>query len=397
MPAVREQLTPPSAPVALDVSQLPNGKDESLVLLQATSAEYLQTQVLNSGEWSGFLDLPAYLDRETHLLTSDLTKKGRSTAWILTSLNLPANDDGTRQILAACETICKDAYVALDGKLDKIVSHGICSVFCRSEYRGRGYAARMISELGKQLESWQQSNGTKGTFSTLYSDIGTKFYSKLGWQVYPSDHITLPSISQQEFDEQARILPSVRDLTFDHLKALPLVRYTETQVADSSKKAPSTPQVAYAPTAAIFQWHFMREEFLTRHLNQPFPVAKGAIHEQSGIALIWARTYANNPQDWHLSSLHIVIPPEVELDESEQVKIFASLLLRAQLEAQAYAMQQGVEIWNPPQVVLRAAELLAKQEVKVITRDEEHLCSLRWNADLNEEVVWLGNEKYAWC
>lgn len=53
-----------------------------------------------------------------------------------------------------------------------ITSHGVGSVFCNPEYRGRGYAHRMINELGKMLDNWQQKNDERASFTVLYSDIG---------------------------------------------------------------------------------------------------------------------------------------------------------------------------------------------------------------------------------
>lgn len=50
--------------------------------------------------------------------------------------------------------------------------HGVGSVFCADELRGRGYAGRMMKELGTVLKRWQQNAGVKSCFTVLYSDIG---------------------------------------------------------------------------------------------------------------------------------------------------------------------------------------------------------------------------------
>ncbi|KAH7052388.1 hypothetical protein B0J12DRAFT_710479 [Macrophomina phaseolina] len=62
---------------------------------------------------------------------------------------------------------------------DSIV-HGIASVFCPPEYRGRGYAVRRMKEMAKALRDWQSECG-RTVGSILYSDIRMSFYSKLGW------------------------------------------------------------------------------------------------------------------------------------------------------------------------------------------------------------------------
>ncbi len=82
---------------------------------------------------------------------------------------MPQNE---RPILGSCESFRKRALVARAGKLEDVISHGIGSVFCNPEYRGRGYAQRMIEELGKKLDTWNQKDGKKTDFTVLYSDIG---------------------------------------------------------------------------------------------------------------------------------------------------------------------------------------------------------------------------------
>ena len=64
-----------------------------------------------------------------------------------------------------------------------VVSHGIGSVFCNPEYRRRGYAQRMMEELGKMLDTWNQERGKKTEFTVLYSDIG-KVCKRLGIPFY---------------------------------------------------------------------------------------------------------------------------------------------------------------------------------------------------------------------
>ena len=79
----------------------------------------------------------------------------------------------SRTILASCETYRKRALVKRqDGQVREVISHGIGSVFCNPQLRGRGYAGRMFRELGKLLETWQQQEGQKADFTVLYSDIG---------------------------------------------------------------------------------------------------------------------------------------------------------------------------------------------------------------------------------
>lgn len=388
-----------SKPPALDAYALPSAQSPDLKLESATPLEHLQTSHLNAEEWKGPLDLQQYLEREEILQQVDLTKDGRITGWILTSDALPRNPDGSRPILASCETIQVSAYVAREGNLQNAQAHGIASVFTRSEYRGKGYAARMMAELGKRLESWQTLEGLPNAFSVLYSDIGPKFYARLGWKVFPSTHIHLDPLGRNEYDTAKSQFPPVEDLTLSDLQQLPAVEYVKQRLQEQSKSRPSTTYVAIRPDMEHFAWHTARDEFQCRILGKGHPSTKGAIHRGTGLALIWCRVYAASERDWQLHILHTIIPPSIQTTADVQAAM-AALLLRAQLEASQWEMAAGVEVWDPTDLTVAAAQRLKSEEectVEVITRDKEHLCSLRWNDRDDEDVVWLSNEKYAWC
>ena len=154
------------------MSTLPDRDSPELHLVVATPEENVKQQHANSDEWRGALSLPAYLRREEHLVDQDLTRDGGLTAWVL--VYQPAgSDEKDRQVLCGCETIKKRAlvHVASADTVEAVTAHGVCSVFCPPQYRGKGYAGRMIADLGERLKTWQ-SNGQNNLFSVLYSDIG---------------------------------------------------------------------------------------------------------------------------------------------------------------------------------------------------------------------------------
>ena len=92
------------------------------------------------------------------------------TFWILVDT---ASATKSRPILASCESFRKRALIRRqDGKVQEVISHGIGSVFCNPDFRGKGYAGRMLNELGNKLENWQQKDGQTADFTVLYSDIG---------------------------------------------------------------------------------------------------------------------------------------------------------------------------------------------------------------------------------
>lgn len=152
---------------------LPSSNSATLTLTHPTHAEKVAIWKLNGASWSGALSLPSYLRREEHLANQAFTRDGGLTFWILVDGSSPHSPDIPRKILGSCETLRKRALMATkEGNVEEVVCQGVGSVFCAPELRGRGYAGRMMGELGKELERWQQKEGTKCVFTVLYSDIG---------------------------------------------------------------------------------------------------------------------------------------------------------------------------------------------------------------------------------
>lgn len=158
------------------IANLPKGDSPTLQLLHPTQEEKLIQFKLNGAEWRGALSLPAYLRREETLSKQALTQDGGITYWILVDTTLDGNPldpaSGTRLPLASCESYRKRALVWHDSKLHETICHGIGSVFCASHLRKRGYAQRMMKELGKALRTHQMGEQKENLFSILYSDIG---------------------------------------------------------------------------------------------------------------------------------------------------------------------------------------------------------------------------------
>ncbi|RVX67653.1 hypothetical protein B0A52_08182 [Exophiala mesophila] len=384
-------------PVASDLLPLADSPDVHLV--PATGLEYVQTALLNGVEWKGPLTLEQFLEREVQLQAAELTKDGRITGWILTSSKLPPNPDGSRPILASCETILIRGRVSHKGAGHDVQAHGVASVFTRPEHRGRGYAGRMMNDLGIRLETWQSTQGATNAFSVLYSDIGDKFYARHGWKTFESTHIHLETMSSRDYDDIKASFPPVKDLVATDLLNLPSVASMEQQLDQLSKADPSRPYCAIHPDVEHFAWHHTREEFLAMISGKEAPQIKGAIHPSSGLAIVWNRRYTSQPKDCQLHLLHVIIPTDSDASQDKGA-ILAALLLRAQKEAGDWAMNAGVEIWDPTEEVVAAAQVLkldAHEKVQVITRDKEHLCCLRWTAGEKEDPVWMNKEKYGWC
>ena len=149
---------------------LPSNDSPNLALLEQTPEEKIKIWKLNGQIWRGRLSLENYIRREEHLADQAFTRNGGIAYWVLTDSTKPPNE---RPILSSCESLRKRAFVKrIDGVVEEVISHGVGSVFCDPSLRSRGYARRMVVELGKKLDYWSQEEGRSTDFTVLYSDIG---------------------------------------------------------------------------------------------------------------------------------------------------------------------------------------------------------------------------------
>lgn len=383
----------------------PDKDSPDLHLVVATQEELIAQQHANSEEWRGALSLDAYLRREIHLYNQELTKDGGLTPWMLVYQPDP---DGPRQVLCGCETMSKKAITHHNRKVEDVTCHAVCSVFCPLDRRGRGYAGRMMTDLGNKLKTWQSEKGTPVLFSVLYSDIGKDFYAARGWQPFPSAHISLPA-SASEQTQRVRLL-NAKDLgelcTLDE----EIIRKQLAQMP-----APGKHTVAIIPDVRTFDWHHAREDFVGQELHGKIPAVKGAIVGDIPGSRVWAyftRVWAN-PHEEAPSTLHILrlvvedeslsdfapATPEAaeRLKSSDTAHAIASIFAVAQAEASHWDMKE-VLIWNPTSATLAAARSI-DPNAAVTHRETESITSLQWyeSGSSWQDVDWICNEKYGWC
>ncbi|KAI5193987.1 hypothetical protein E4T38_09777 [Aureobasidium subglaciale] len=405
-------------------AQLPDRKSSNIELTQLTHEEAVHQTELNSIEWKGPLSLEAYLRREEHLGKQKLVRDGGLTPWALVT-----KDGSPRSVLSSCETIRKKALVAQNGQINEVICHGVASVFCPPEYRGKGYAGRMIKDLGETLSKWQ-TDGHECLFSVLYSDIGKvgqwsvklhaqvitdrlqQFYAAHKWKPFPSAHISLPPTA----NSQDTPLPEAKSLYSSDLTDLcdvdlTLVRKKLMNAATSGKTIASI-----VPDVETLSWQHAREEFVANELYGRAPDIKGAIvgtEQGKRVWCVWMRTwYSSDPQrtkDNSLNILRLVVEDAEYTDSSaasdegvEKAKgtyvtaAIASLLAAAQAEASRWHVG-SVDIWNPSSATLAAAKQL-NSAAEVTHREKDSIASLRWYGEGSIETIeWMDNEKYAWC
>lgn len=384
---------------------LPNKNSEEIYLDVATPEELSAQQHVNSVEWRGALDLPTYLRREEHLANQDLTKDGGLVGWVLAYQPQGAS---TRKVLCGCETYRKKSLVSRNGSVEDTVSYGVGSVFCPPEHRGKGYAGRMMNDLGKKLRNLQTNNVKRPLFSVLFSDIGKEFYARSGWQAFPSSHISLPAS-----DSGPRSLPAARLLKAEDMADLCAIdeKLIRRRLATTSTLNSSA--VALVPDVATVSWHHAREEFVARELFNRHPDIKGAVSGEPGsrVWCYWTRVWTN-PQEEDPNTLHIlrlVVEDESFSDfaaaseeyalktrDSSTAKAVAAVFAAAQSQAAQWDMHL-VQIWNPTSTTLAAARLL-DDKASVEHREKESITALNWYGEGSwKDVDWIYNEKFGWC
>ena len=214
-------------------------------------------------------------------------------------------------------------------------------------------------------------------------------------------------------------IPGTTEILADDLAELCKLDEEYLRAAISSPSSgPSKLRAALIADAKTLQWHHAREEFAAKELFDRIPEVKGAMAQSDTpgerVWCIWTRTYGNEQAGNTLNVLRLVIEGEEDLmrqaskvDEDKpsflalaRKKAEATMLVlqAAQHEAAKWGMKD-VQIWNPSELCVAAAEGI-KPSVKVIHREEESIASLRWHgAEVagDVEVEWVGNEKYGWC
>jgi GNAT superfamily N-acetyltransferase len=350
--------------------------------------------------WGFALAEPDYLAREAYLTTVPLARDGGITHWILTVAGLPADE---RPILSSCESLRKRAVATTTASggqgvvVEEGVAHGIASVFTEEGYRGKGYASRMMAEVGGRLEGWQVGGRGRSLFSVLYSDIGKKFYAKHGWAPFESSHVSFRPVEGGAVgDGEGQV---ARPIGYHELAELCAVDERLLR-ADLARRGAGKTHVALLPELDALLWHLMREDYMTKCIFGKTPAVRGAVAGEPGkrVWAVWMRGYYGGLKKMEGNTLHVlrVVVEDPEQPDEELVDGFRSIVQMAQHEAAEWKTQD-VQVWNPTP---KLRGLVEKCGVKFefVNRDKDSIASLRWyGAEPTAELDWVANEKYAWC
>jgi hypothetical protein len=303
-----------------------------------------------------------------------------------------------------------------NGHIEEGIVHGIASVFTFSEFRGRGYAARMMRELAQALRTWQTgSTGRRCFGSILYSDIGKTYYANLGWKPNPTNsHVELQALPHPKY-------PCVREIFLTDLPSLcerdeSMIETTLAGLADETQ-----PRVTIVPDLDHMLWHIGKEEFACQYLFGSVPRAKGAIAGDSGnqVWATWTHRYYTHPQAKGANTVLYILRLVVEQDKTatrlpfdpneqlgkhltieqyvEQVIYLKAILQAAQSEAAEWGIGV-VKLWEPTPLVM---EMLERSGItySVVDREEDSIASSRWYGEKEDDTTilhWMNNEHYSW-
>ncbi|EFE42598.1 conserved hypothetical protein [Trichophyton verrucosum HKI 0517] len=403
-----------------------NADSPDIALVVATPAERIESIRANGLSWKGPLTMEQYIAREDFLIQQDMVKDGWMTCWVLVDRRLRPDE---RPILSSCESIAKRAFLAYKGNIETVITHGIGSVFCPPEHRGRGYAKRMIIELSKILDTWQQERGAgqghpQCLFSVLYSDIGKSFYAAHGWHPYASSHFTLApeavgtaavngsangngnssgnngSVRITKGVDMSIVKDMSREDVLRYMCSEPVMEQHKQKLKDASKVS-SKAIAAFPPDFAHMSWHWARDEFYSQILRpeKGETHVKGAAVPSRKVFMTWNRKYGATPKDCTLYILRTQHEePSSPAERQGVVEALAAILRRARVEAHEWNVDH-VQIWNPSALVKEAIQI-ADPDAAEVHREKDSIPCLKWDGDkfgYGENVDWMWNERYGWC
>lgn len=394
--------------------ELPHSNAATLQLSHPTPGEQIQIWTNSWASWGDSLDLPKYLKESQFLTTIPLARDGGMTSWVLVDKTLPPDE---RPILCSCESFAKRALASdADGNVDETIIHGVASVFCQPDYRGRGYAARHMRELAKYLRLWQSDRG-RIIGSVLYSDIGKEYYAKLGWRPHPTNlHLDFPPTKADPVSSPPIVIRRVAECDLAELCE------RDEAMIRAALACPAPPgsrrRVAILPDLDHMLWHIRKEDFATRHLFGTVPQVKGAIAGPVGnqIWAIWTHRYYDRPDAESPDNVLYILRLVVERDGSanrdsssvggfemdsrlhaEQIRYLEAVLQAAQAQAEEWKLDH-VKLWNPSPWVRDAVAQLGLGH-SLVERHEDSIASSLWYGEPDDglQTIWINNEHYAWC
>ncbi|CAE6537107.1 unnamed protein product [Rhizoctonia solani] len=365
---------------------------DKLELRQASRAQEIESRKLTSVQWAKWYDLEGYLGRLEYLESLDHASNGCIT-WIL----VPVDEPETLDILSTCQTYKRDVLVIPAGKATctQGTGYAVASVFTPAKYRGKGYAARMMSLLHFALarpegvppfpEGWGKRPDLvkqPGIVSVLYSGVGM-YYSRCtpgegsGWTIVGTRTVEWVVHSHTiELDPRVELLSMEEAISTLATDATHFEQYFESQGPTPHSR------FAFQPTAGWCRYQMIRDQGSPVYVVSP-PKFWGARiqHGSETHYIVWTYRPRRDPG-----------PKVIVIDLRATSNTLAALIKAAILVAQK-EKHQLVEAWN---LDVELADAIGETGGRIYERTGQ-LPALKWYACEPEEVDWVGNNKLHWC
>ncbi|KAJ1959703.1 hypothetical protein IWQ62_004510 [Dispira parvispora] len=394
-----------------------------LIVKPASPEQVVATWRRTHVVWGKKLTLEKYLEREQVLSHAAFTGPNL-TVYVL----VPRSQPDTLDMLAHCDVFKRPCLVysvpatnAPSEKLDNGSStesealpsgtpsnrptqgdaYSIASVFCPHKYRGRGYASLMMKLVYQHLQS--QPNAL---VSTLYSDVGPKFYARQGWDTYRAFHyeIKVPSspASTEEIGDRVEWLTSnnVDELVQQDCRQLSdKVQALALGTNPVTSPSPGGRYLLILPNNATMEWHWLRAQFVGPALGYTQPERFGCkITAPTGTLsvpsfILWIH-------DFVTKELHVL---RTHWNHEHDQK----LLLTAAVEEARQCGLGKVIVWkvdHPSLFVSEGPRIIPEElpvewKVKEVERIDS-LPAVAWFASEEHQsegpLTWLCNDRYGW-
>lgn len=316
---------------------LENG-DIRLVEL-SDAADIKETQLRNHVEWGGGMTIDQYLLREKGCRVRLTSESTRMTNWALQV----KNDRGEWEIVSACETQRRQAYLKVKGQpVETTINQSIGAVFTAEQYRGKGYAAKMLEAVTKVLKTWQlpenlSEEAKDHVLLTLWSDVGD-YYSRFG---YVKDSIETLVISVADSAKTSTKKGTSLDFITDE-NTLAALAYQNQQsfksIMDRDTEKDGISRVAIVPSIGSYQYLNWRAIYHGPLLSKrkEHPTVFGAKTDHSWI--LWTQDFPNDKL--YILSIHS------DLDDHNAVVKDLMVLFGAAVSEADYWSLSTVEIWR---------------------------------------------------
>lgn len=351
------------------------------ILARATRLQVQESWRLNFQEWADDLSLDQYLAREQTQVDTYPDASFSQTNWVLLA------DSTSDDILSACETLVRPCVVSRvdttgGGRQRSVVvgnGYGIASVYCRPEYRRRGYAGLMLTLLAQHLEN---EEGVLG--GGLWSDIGPDYYARFGWATHPSRSVSIKIHAPTNHDSSRGDRVSGGWITRDQVAGI-----CEADVEDITKEvAQVTPSDAtiwsFLPTSEVMRWHHARMDYMYS-LQSSSPIdTVGYRIDDSGFAL-WTLQFSKTD-----SILYIL---RIRYNSIQHLKV----LLDAAVETAVKYSMKKIVIWDKS---LREIKQALPTDLDVAEEEmrKGSISALHVNGTSSgQSIEWHNNQKFCWC